>query len=162
MRRHWITTLLAYLCFTTAAALLYSILLLSLNTGAASDAPLYTAIWRILGLFPSPTSISWVVSFFAKLIGPAMVRSKIYSSVINARSRLVLEWSFSGLQSCECAHGRVGRWLRFAGSRQPSRRSRYFSSLQIRRVFSRYWIRTTEGHPRDTFREWGRAQFSRV
>jgi hypothetical protein len=84
MRRHWITTLLAYLCFTTAAALLYSISLLSLNTGVASDAPLYTAIWRILGLFPSPTSISWIVSFVAKLIGPAMVRSKIYSGVINA------------------------------------------------------------------------------
>jgi hypothetical protein len=84
MRRHWITTLLAYLCFTTAAALLYSILLLPLNTGSASGAPLYTAIWRILGLFPSPTSISAIVSFAARLIAPAMVRSKIYSGVINA------------------------------------------------------------------------------
>ncbi|MGB8525130.1 MAG: hypothetical protein WCD43_19360 [Candidatus Acidiferrales bacterium] len=84
MRRHWITTLLAYLCFITAAALLYSLCLLPLKTGAAGNAPLYTAMWRILGLFPSPTSVSWVVSFVARSIAPALVRSKIYSGVINA------------------------------------------------------------------------------
>ena len=84
MRRHWITTLLAYLCFITAAALLYSLCLLPLKTGAAGNAPLYTLTWRILGLFPSPTSISWIVSFVARSIAPALVRSKIYSGVINA------------------------------------------------------------------------------
>jgi hypothetical protein len=84
MRRHWITTLLAYLCFITAAALLYSLCLLAPKTGAAGNAPLYTAMWRILGLFPSPTSISWVVSFLARSIAPTLVRSKIYSGVINA------------------------------------------------------------------------------
>jgi len=84
MRRHWITTVLASLCFATAAALVYSLCLLPLKPGAAENAPLYTAIWRILGLFPSPTSVSWVISHVAGAIAPALVQSKMYSAVLNA------------------------------------------------------------------------------
>jgi len=84
MRRHWITTLLAYLCFTTAAAELYAICLLPLKPDAASSAPLYLPIWRILGLFPSPTSISWALRFLVGAVSPAIVQSKIYSGVVNA------------------------------------------------------------------------------
>jgi hypothetical protein len=90
MRRHWTTTLLAYLCFITAAALLYSLCLLPLKTGAAGNAPLYTAMWRILGLFPSPTSISWAIRFLVGSASPALLQSKIYSGVLSA---LVLVFS---------------------------------------------------------------------
>jgi hypothetical protein len=83
MRRHWITTVLASLCFATAAALVYSLCLLPLKPGAAENAPLHTAIWRILGLFPSPTSVSWVTSHVAGAIAPALVQSKMYSAVLN-------------------------------------------------------------------------------
>ncbi len=84
MRRHWTTSLLAYLCFVTAGALLYSLCLLPFKTGAASNPPLYTAMWRILGLFPSPTSISWLVSSLVGSVSPALVQSKIYSGGLNA------------------------------------------------------------------------------
>jgi hypothetical protein len=90
MRRHWITTLLAYLCFVTAGALLYSLCLLTLKPGAANNAPLYTAIWRILGLFPSVTSISWAVNLVAQSIAPGAVRSNIYSG---ARDAIALAFS---------------------------------------------------------------------
>lgn len=83
MRRHWITTFLAYLCFVTAGALVYSLCLLALKPGAANNAPLYTAIWRILGLFPSAASISWAVRLVAQSIAPAAVRSNIYSGVLD-------------------------------------------------------------------------------
>jgi len=90
MRRHWVTTLLAYLCFTTAAAEFYGFCLLALKPGAANDAPLYVPIWRILGLFPSPSSISWAISVFVGSVSPALLQSKIYSDVVNA---LVLVFS---------------------------------------------------------------------
>jgi hypothetical protein len=84
MRHHWITTFLAGLCFATAAALFYAICLLSLKAGAAENAPLYTAIWRILGLFPLPISFSWVVSFVMSRIAPALVHSKTYPGVLDS------------------------------------------------------------------------------
>src|SRR5229473_6938884 len=83
MRRHWITTVLASLCFTTAAALVYSLCLLPLKPGAANNAPLYTLIWRILGLFPLPTSISWAVGLVVRAIAPALIQSKIYYAVLD-------------------------------------------------------------------------------
>jgi hypothetical protein len=90
MRRHWITTALASLCLTTAAALVYALGVLALKPGAADSAPLYTVMWRILGLFPSPTSISWAVSFVVGSIAPALLRVKIYSVALDA---LVLVFS---------------------------------------------------------------------
>jgi hypothetical protein len=90
MRRHWITTALASLCLTTAAALVYALGVLALKPGAADSAPLYTVMWRILGLFPSPTSISWAVSFVVGSIAPALMRVKIYSVALDS---LVLVFS---------------------------------------------------------------------
>ena len=84
MRRHWITTSLAYLCFVTAAVEIYALCLIPLEPGGVNSAPLYTPIWRILALFPSSTSISWVANLFVGVAAPTLIRSKVYSGAINA------------------------------------------------------------------------------
>ncbi len=81
MRRHWTTTSLAWLCFATAATELYSLCLSFLGLGATSNAPLYTAIWRFLGLFPVPVVILWPVNLIVSSTSPVFISSKAYSGI---------------------------------------------------------------------------------
>ena len=88
MRRHWITTALASLCFATAAAEFYGLCLFS-GLGTTGNAPLYIAIWRFLGLFPTPAVIFWPVNFIVGSISPAFMLLKAYSGISGALTFVV-------------------------------------------------------------------------
>ena len=88
MRRHWITTFLAWLYFATAIAGLYSLWLWSLGANSRS-APLSVAVWRLLGLFPTPAVISWLVNLVLSFISPALVASRA-NSIASCAMTLVL------------------------------------------------------------------------
>jgi hypothetical protein len=88
MRRHWITTALAWLCFATAAAEFYGLCLFS-GPGETGNAPLSIAIWRFLGLFPTPAVICWPVNFIVASISPALISSKAYTGVLSVLTFVV-------------------------------------------------------------------------
>jgi hypothetical protein len=88
MRRHWITTAFAWLCFATAAAEFYGLCLFS-GPGETGNAPLSIAIWRFLGLFPTPAVICWPVNFIVASISPALISSKAYTGVLSVLTFVV-------------------------------------------------------------------------
>lgn len=88
MRRHWITTSLAWLCFATAAAELYSLFAFS-TPATPGDASLNRLLWRLLGLFPTSTVILWPVNLIVGVVSPGLSSSKAYSGISSAVTLVV-------------------------------------------------------------------------
>lgn len=82
MRRHWITTSAAVVCFTTATAEIFSLIASLPAPGIAGHVSPLMVVWRILGLFPTPSVAFWPVSLILGVAAPALIPTKLYAEIV--------------------------------------------------------------------------------